>query len=123
MYKHHKSWYIRYDPSAFIHKGPGRPDVPRTIARAINVRTLEERAEELVSSGLAERKEDRIHLDLSRIGFDKLLGGGVARNAWVLIAKSSSRTASRKISEAGGEVRVEATEKVEPKETSKDSQE
>ena len=107
-FKHHKSWYMRYDPSYFIHKGPGRPDVPRVILRAVNIGALEEKLDAYISSGLAERKDNKVHIDLSKIGFDKLLGSGVTKNAWVITAKCSSQIASRKISEAGGELRTEA---------------
>lgn len=105
--KHRKSWFLTHDPSALVHKGPGRPDVPMRVPRAINIRTLEERVEEMVSSGLAEKKTNKVYLDLSKIGYDKLLGGGVVKNSWVITAMGSSQTASRKISEAGGQVITE----------------
>lgn len=102
--KHNKTWYLTHDPSALVHKGPGRPDVPRRIIRAINIGTLEDMVDELLEEGLAEKKEKKIHLDLSKLGYDKLLGAGVARSAWVITAAGASKTASRKVSEAGGEV-------------------
>ncbi len=107
-FKHRKSWYLRYDPSYFVHKGPGRPPVLRGAPRAINIGSLEERLDSYLSSGLAEMKDGKVYMDLSKIGFDKLLGGGLAKNAWVITAKSSTSIASRKISEAGGELRIEA---------------
>lgn len=102
--KHNKTWYLTHDPSALVHKGPGRPDVPRTIPRSVNIRTLEENAEDLIAKGIAERKEGKVSLDLSRLGYDKLLGAGVIRNAWLIRAAGASKTAARKVSEAGGEI-------------------
>jgi large subunit ribosomal protein L15 len=102
-----RSWYLSHDPDALVHKGPGRPDVPSTVLRGINIRTLEEKVEEFVASGAAKKKAKKIHLDLSDIGYDKLLGAGIARNAWVITAGKTSKVASRKIEEAGGEVRTE----------------
>ncbi len=102
--KHNKTWYLTHDPSALVAKGKGRPDVPVTIPRSVNVRSLEERLEGLLASGLVEKKAKKIHADLSKMGYDKLLGAGVAKNAWVITAGSASKKAVEKVSEAGGEV-------------------
>ena len=102
--KHRKSWFLSKDPSFLISKGPGRPNVPKTVPRSVNIGSIDERAEELVNSGLAEKKAKKLHLDLSSLGYDKLLGGGVVKNAWVITAEGTSKIAERKITEAGGEV-------------------
>jgi len=102
--KHNKTWYLTHDPSALVSKGPGRPDVPRRIPRAINIGKLEEEVVELLSSGKAKRTDRGIILNLTSIGYDKLLGGGLARNPWVITAEAWSEVASRKIEEAGGQL-------------------
>ena len=102
--KHRKSWFLTNDPGALIDKGPGRPDVPKTIARSVNIGKIDSRAEELVSTGLAEKKAKKLHLDLSSVGYDKLLGGGVVKNAWVIRADGASSIAVRKVTDAGGEI-------------------
>lgn len=102
--KHRKSWYLAKNPSALVKKGRGRPDVPVTLPRAVNVRSLEAMSEELLARGIAERREGKIHVKLSTLGYDKLLGGGSVRNAWAITAKSCSKIAAEKVIEAGGEI-------------------
>ncbi len=111
--KHNRTWYLTHDPSALVHKGPGRPNVPRRIPRSVNIGTLEEKVDQLLAQGMAGKKAKKVHLDLSKLGYDKLLGAGVARNAWVITAAGASKTATRKISEAGGEILMAAEPEAE----------
>jgi large subunit ribosomal protein L15 len=102
--KHRKSWFLSKDPTALIDKGPGRPNVPKAIPRSVNIGNIDARADELVKSGLAKKKAKKLHLDLSEVGYDKLLGGGIVKNAWVIKADRASSIAARKVADAGGEI-------------------
>lgn len=108
--KHQKSYFLTKDPSALVDKGPGRPPAAMEPTSALNIRSLEEQLENLLDSGMAEKKKKKIHVDISQLGYDKLLGGGLVRNPWVVKADKVSKTARRKIEEAGGEVIIRSDE-------------
>ena len=105
--KHYKSWYLAKDPSALVKKGDGRPRILARLPRAVNIGTLEERLESLLSQGIAKEVDGKIHIDLAEAGYDRLLGAGVVRRPWVIKAGAASRTAVEKVSAAGGEVVTE----------------
>jgi len=43
-------------------------------------------------------------LDLDKLGYDKLLGGGQVKNAYAVKIKRSTASAQEKVKQAGGEV-------------------
>ena len=86
--KHRKSWILRYEKD---HLGK-RGFIPknRKVVRAINLRDLEK----LVGNA----KE----IDLSELGYDKVLGSGNLTKKLVVKAKSFSKLAKEKMEKAGG---------------------
>jgi len=69
----------------------------------------------MVELGYARDHDGRVEVDLSRAGYDKLLGDGavgIDRPLRVLVGKSSEK-AIAKISEAGGEVVLPSKSKEE----------
>ncbi len=74
--------------------------------RVINVGDLKLQLDHFVELGYAKDSNGKIEVDLSRAGYDKLLGDGalgIGRPVRVLVGKSSEK-AIAKIGEAGGEV-------------------
>ncbi len=105
-HKHKWSYILRYFPDHFGKHGfvaRERPE-PRTI----NVGEIDERIEELLEKGLAERKGERIAVDVSRLGVEKVLGGGKVEHALELRAPVVTETARLKVEAAGGLVVGEA---------------
>lgn len=108
--KHRKSKYLTEDPSYLVDKGPGRPPAAIEEKKAINIRALEERRKGLLDSGVAKEGDDGIEVDLSAMGYDKLLGGGIVRNKWIVKTEAASETAKKKIDEAGGNLVIGKSE-------------
>lgn len=103
-WKRHKwSSVIRYGWKV-SEKGFRSPN--RRVDRIINVGELKLRLDQMVELGYARDHDGRVEVDLSRAGYDKLLGDGrlgIDRPLRVLVSKSSERAVA-KIGEAGGEV-------------------
>ncbi len=73
----------------------------------LNVGDLDAIAERLVENGLAEREDDGYRINLSDLGYYKLLGSGnVTKKLFVSVGYATHR-AIEKIEKAGGKVEVE----------------
>ncbi len=72
--------------------------------RTINVAELERRIERLVSAKQATLEKDLYVVDLTRLGYGKLLGSGNVKHKYKVTVKASSEGAVQKIKEAGGDV-------------------
>ncbi|MFB6174873.1 MAG: uL15m family ribosomal protein [Candidatus Nanohalobium sp.] len=73
----------------------------------LNLRDIDQRIEELVEAGLAEEKDGRFIVDLSDLGYEKVLGTGKLTKEIEIHAESFSDSAQRKIEESDGEAVVE----------------
>ncbi len=72
--------------------------------RLVNVGKLEELASRQTDKELAERKEGKVSLDLTRLGYDKLLGKGKIDQPLLIKVESYSQLAVKKIEDAGGRI-------------------
>ncbi len=77
---------------------------PKKELAIINLSELEESLERLVSAGQVEVKEGVYHVDLSRLGIDKLLGSGKVTKPIVVWGGKVSAKAAEKLKAAGGGV-------------------
>ncbi len=68
----------------------------------VNVSEIDEAIEQLVADGLAEKKDNAYHIQLSNIGIEKVLGGGKVTKPLYITANEFSSTAKQKIEEAKG---------------------
>ncbi len=91
--KHRKSWILRYERE---HLGK-RGFIPKTSrpVRAINLKELETLA------------GNRNEIDLSELGYDKVLGFGKVTKKLVVKARAFSRLAKERIEKAGGKAVME----------------
>jgi len=101
-HKHKWSYIIHYAPDYFGKHGFFPPT--RREQEAVNVGELDERIEELVEKGLATKEGDIYKIDVRKLGFSKVLGGGEVKHPMEIIADKISSEARRKIEEAGGRV-------------------
>jgi large subunit ribosomal protein L15 len=101
-HKHKWSYVLRYEPDYFSKTGFTCPRSLRRSIRTINVGELDR-----ISKELSEREGGFI-LDLQALGYDKLLGTGRVTKALTVKVPSWSKSASRKITDAGGEILAEA---------------
>jgi large subunit ribosomal protein L15 len=94
MHKQKWSYTVKYEPDHFGKRGFKRPQAVSRKIRAINLEQLDKIAE----------IESKKKINLSELGYGKLLGGGKITQPLVVEAESFSKTAARKLEEAGGKI-------------------
>ncbi|MEM3078033.1 MAG: uL15 family ribosomal protein [Nitrososphaerales archaeon] len=101
LHKHKWSWTVKYAPNYF-----GRDEFKpprRTVAKKwINVGQLNEIYEGLSKIGKIKKKDGKALIDLTDLGYDKLLGEGEVKHPYYVMAKSFTKSAKDKIEKAGG---------------------
>jgi large subunit ribosomal protein L15 len=102
-HKHKWTWIVKYDPKHFGKYGFKRPKKSVSIFNTVNLDYLDEKAEELVEQGLAQKQKDKILIDVTELGFSKVLGKGKMTRSLIIKSPRFSHLAQKKIEEAGGE--------------------
>ena len=97
---------VKYAPETFGKHGFKRPAEVVTEVSAVNLWHIDQQAERLLEEKLASREGDVIRVDVTKMGFDKVLGAGRITKKLIIEAKSFSEEAKRKIEEAGGQAVV-----------------
>ncbi|HOM95913.1 MAG: 50S ribosomal protein L15 [Candidatus Methanofastidiosa archaeon] len=69
----------------------------------INVGAIEEQINSLIEKNIAEKKEGKIFVDISKLGISKVCGKGNVKGSYVVTASEFSKKAEEKILSAGGE--------------------
>ncbi|RJQ20783.1 50S ribosomal protein L15 [Candidatus Woesearchaeota archaeon] len=85
----------------FVRHGQSNADV------AINVRDVEGRLSGWVAQKQASREGDVFVVDLTKLGFTKLLGAGRVSTKMRIVIQNAVKSAKEKVQQAGGEVVVE----------------
>ncbi len=68
----------------------------------VNVGELDESIEQLVTEGVAEKKNGAFRIDLENVGIEKVLGGGKVTKPLFIKATEFSSSAKKKIEDAKG---------------------
>lgn len=102
-HKHRWRKILERAPGHFGKRGFKRPQAVQRSVGTINVGELDERADELVRDEVAKREGEKLVIDVSELGFDKVLGGGQVTRPMRVIADEFSGSAKRKLERAGGE--------------------
>lgn len=78
----------------------------RTVkeVKAINIDELNNLVDRLLQEGKLEKRDGKIMVDLSELGYDKLLGSGYPVKPLLIRVSAFSRKAAEKIKMKGGEV-------------------
>lgn len=105
MHKHKWSYTVKYDAARFGKRGFKRPVATAKKVKAINLRHLE---------ALAAGKKK---IDLTKIGYNKVLGSGSVDSAMEVIAEAFSKKAIEKIEAAGGKVVIFEKAKIKKEKT------
>lgn len=110
LHKHKFKWMLKYDPDHFgrygfvlHHDGLGE-------TFSINVADVDALLEGFVERGFATKAGEVYEVDLTKAGFDKLLGGGRATHAMRITVAAATDAARRKVEGAGGAVATAKTE-------------
>jgi large subunit ribosomal protein L15 len=83
----------------------------------LNAGDLDSQADAWVSSGKARKTKDTVSIDLTSLGFDKLLGKGVVKRKYEITVGACSKKAREKIEASGGKLNVAENPKEETEET------
>ena len=102
-HKHMWTWVVKYDPNRYGKYGFKRPPITIAKINTVNLNFLDDKAEELVNNGLAQKKGKKITIDVTQLGYNKVLGKGKVTQALLIKAPFFSRRATEKIEKAGGE--------------------
>jgi large subunit ribosomal protein L15 len=102
-HKHHWTWTVKFDPKHFGKYGFKRPQGASQIFNPVNVDFLDENSEKLLSQGIATEEDNKIIIDVTELGYNKVLGKGKISKALTIKAPQFSKSAVSKIENAGGE--------------------
>ncbi len=96
--KHHFSSMLKYDPDHFGHDST-HPPHPIVTKKWVSVRDLDDLFEKF-----GKKDGEKKVIDLSTMGYDKLLGGGKITNAYTVKIGRFTKSAEEKVKQSGGEV-------------------
>lgn len=92
-------------------KGFTAPKTTHSVQLSINIGQIDEQIDFLVSNNLAEKEASIVKIDVSKLGYDKVMGKGVVRHPLHLYANNITPKAKEKIEAAGGKFFPTSTEK------------
>jgi len=104
LHKSKWTWTVKYDPEHFGKYGFKRPQRSILKFNHVNIDYLDEKSEDLVKQGLAQKKDNAIEIDVTDLGYNKVLGKGRVNRPLIIKSPKFSSSAVWKIEEAGGEV-------------------
>ena len=102
----HKTKRIMYERVGRVWGAHGfkRPQSVVSANSSINLKTIEENFESWIAEGIATKKGKVVSVDLTEMGYDKLLGTGSTTQSYKLTISAASAKAVEKIEAAGGEI-------------------
>jgi len=98
-HKHLWSYVTTYEPDYFGKSGFTSPKSLKQKQNTINIKELDE-----ISTKYSTEKEGKLHVNLTSLGYTKLLGAGKTAKPLIISIASASKTATEKIAKAGGQV-------------------
>ncbi len=102
MHKHKWTYTVKYEPDHFGKKGFKPPKSIYRKPKAINLKEIELNLEKWKEKGFVEEENGMLKIDLTKLGFEKVLGTGKLTKPLVIVAKQFSEIARKKIEEVGG---------------------
>jgi len=102
LHKHKWSYTVKYAPEHFGKRGFKRPSAVVKEIKAINLKKLDQISEKLLEQKLAEKENDKIKINVLKLGYKKVLGSGKLTKPLIIEAKYFSKQAIKKIEEAKG---------------------
>ncbi len=99
--RHKQGWsYVTtYEPDYFGKHGFTSPQSKTRNTNVINVAELE-----ALASNLPTQNEQQQIIDLTTMGYAKLLGTGKLNKPFTIKVEAASKTATEKVTEAGGKI-------------------
>ena len=101
--KQHWTWTVIHEPNYFGKHGFKRPQKMIKKVNSVNLSYLEEQSSNLLDKGIATKDGDSIVIDVTDLGYDKVLAKGNITKSFVIKSPKFSASAIAKIEEFGGE--------------------
>jgi len=98
-HKHLWSYVVTHEPDYFGKHGFTSPQSLKRIEKVVNVAKLDE-----IAGLSAEKEKGKTHVNLTSLGYTKLLGTGKITKPLIVIVSACSKIAEEKIKKAGGQV-------------------
>lgn len=105
-HKHLWSYVATYEPGYFGKHGFTSPQSLSRKEKVLNLKKLDELSQEFS----IEEEKGKMQIDLTSLGYTKLLGTGKISKALIVNVTSCSKSAAEKIKQAGGQVLTESQE-------------
>jgi large subunit ribosomal protein L15 len=102
LHKHHFIRMLLTDPKHFGHDST-HPPHPNLVRKWASVRDLDD-----IFAKFGKQEGGKKLINLTELGYDKLLGGGQTENAYVVKVEKFSASAEEKVKQSGGEVQAVA---------------
>lgn len=112
-HKHKYMSVLKYMPDYFGRHGFKRHPA-REARRVINLSDIELNLERYLQEKVARKEGNMIELNLTALGYDKLLGSGSVSRALRIHVAEASENAVSKVKETGGSVELAGEEKPKP---------
>jgi large subunit ribosomal protein L15 len=105
MHKHKWSYTVKYDKE---HFGKITNKSHKEKISIVDLNYLNSKAELFLKEKIAEKEGDAIKINVTKLGFGKVLGNGKVTLPLIIEAKAFSKSAEEKLAKAGGKaVKVE----------------
>jgi len=120
-HKHLWSYVIRYEPDYFGKKGFKTPQgiTGESNPNTINITQIDQLIDKQTRQKQITKKQGKPYIDLTTLGYQKLLATGKLTKPIIIKVNSWSEAAATKIQEAGGQIIGPAKEPEEPEEPQK----
>lgn len=105
-HKHKWTWVLAYQPDYFGKHGFTQPLPIKVEWKCINVSELDQNIDKWVSEGKAKFENGKYYVDLTVLGYNKLLGEGKITKPIIVKVAHASRNAIEKIKSVGGNVEI-----------------
>jgi large subunit ribosomal protein L15 len=105
-HKHLWSYVVAHEPDYFGKHGFTSPQSLRRKEKVINVAKLDEISQNLST----EKEKGETHVNLTSLGYTKLLGTGKITKPLTVTVPACSKAAAEKIKKAGGQVLTQSQE-------------
>jgi len=104
LHKHKWSYILKYDRDYFGKHGFKTPKSVKEEDVPINLLELEALVEKMCKEGVKMEEEGKIIIDVTKFGYNKVLGKGKITKPIIVKAKKFTEKAIEKIKNAGGEI-------------------
>jgi len=115
-HKHLWSYVIRYEPDYFGKTGFKTPKIAQGKAHpnTINISQLDQLIDKQTRQKQITKKQGKPYIDLTSLGYHKLLSKGTLTKPALIKIEAYSETAAKKIQDAGGKLIGTTKEQKEP---------